>query len=99
MSSILNLESTAKPGDLIVHTTDNRGHTPEEWAKIAIDRIIDISDESPEPIRLQAHAFKDTVEQLLVLYFKQAIDSHICTVNNLLEKQGHADVAAIIRRL
>jgi hypothetical protein len=96
---MFNLESTAIPGDLTVHTTNNRGHTPEEWAEIATDRIVSISDEAPEPIRLQAHAFKTMVKKLLILYFQQAIDSHICTVNNLLIKQGHGDVAEIIRRL
>jgi hypothetical protein len=96
---MFDLESTAIPGDLTVHTTNNRGHTPEEWAKIATDRIVHISEDAAEPIRLQAQAFKVKVEKLLTLYFKQAIDSHICTVNNLLIKQGHLDVAEIIRRL
>ena len=96
---MLGLESNAKPGDLIVHTTHKRGHSAEEWAEMATDRIVSISDEAPEPIRLQAHAFRTMVKKLLTLYFQQAIDSHLCTVNNLLEKQGHADVAEIIRRL
>lgn len=96
---MLGLESNAKPGDLIVHTTHKRGHSVEEWAEMATDRIVSVSDEAPEPIRLQAHAFRTMVKKLLTLYFQQAIDSHLCTVNNLLEKQGHADVAEIIRRL
>ena len=96
---MFSLESNAKPGDLIVPTTHKRGHSAEEWAEIATDRIVSVSDEAPEPIRLQAHAFKTMVKKLLTLYFQQAIDSHICTVNNLLEKQGHGDVAEIIRRL
>ena len=96
---MFSLESNVKPGDLIVHTTHKRGHSVEEWAEMATNRIVSVSDEAPEPIRLQAHAFRTMVKKLLTLYFQQAIDSHLCTVNNLLEKQGHADVAEIIRRL
>jgi len=30
---------------------------------------------------------------------QKAVESHICTLCNLLEKQGHRDMAEIIRRL
>jgi hypothetical protein len=86
-------------GSLGVETTHYRGHTPEEWAKMATNRIVSISEEAPDPIRQQAHAFKGYLEALLADYMQKAVESHICTVCNLLEKQGHKDMAEIIRRL
>ena len=33
-------------GDVMVHTTNNRGFTPEEVASRCVDRIISISDQA-----------------------------------------------------
>ena len=89
----------AAVGPLGVETTEYRGHTPEEWATMAANRIVSISNTAPEPIRQQAHAFKKQVEVLLADYMHKAVDSHMCTIGNKLEQQGHRDMAAIIRRL
>jgi len=96
---MLQVDLETSVGNLGVETTHNRGHTPEEWAKMAANRIVSISNTAPEPIRLQAHAFKEYLEVLLTDYMQKAIESHICTIGNLLEKQGHGDMAEIIRRL
>ena len=86
-------------GSLGVETTSYRGHTPEEWARMAANRIVSISNTAPEPIRQQAHAFKQQVEALLADYLRKAIESHMCTIGNNLEEHGHGDMAEIIRRL
>jgi hypothetical protein len=86
-------------GTLGVETTHYRGHTPEEWARMAANRIVGISNTAPEPIKQQAHVFKQQVEVILADYMHKAIESHICTVGNILEQQGHSDMAEIIRRL
>ena len=96
---MLQVELDTSVGDLGVETTHYRGHTPEEWARMAANRIVGISNTAPEPIKQQAHVFKNEVEAILADYMHKAIESHICTVGNVLEKQGHSDMAAIIRRL
>ena len=96
---MLRVDLETSVGDLGVLTTHNRGHTPEEWAKMAANRIVSISNTAPEPIRQQAHAFKEQVEVLLADYMHKAVESHMCTVGNKLEEQGHGDMADIIRRL
>ena len=96
---MLQVNLDASVGDLGVVTTDHRGHTPEEWAKMAANRIVSISNTAPEPIREQAHAFKKQVEVLLADYMHKAIESHMCTIGNNLEEHGHGDMADIIRRL
>ena len=41
-----------------IHTTDNRGFTPEEVAKRCVDKIVEVGDNAPPVIRDQARAFK-----------------------------------------
>ena len=96
---MLQVNLDASVGTLGVETTHYRGHTPEEWAKMAANRIVSISNTAPEPLRQQAHEFKEQVEVLLADYMHKAVDSHMCTVGNFLEQQGHGDMAAILRRL
>jgi hypothetical protein len=96
---MLQVDLETSVGNLGVETTHYRGHTPEEWAKMAANRIVSISSTAPEPLRQQAHAFKQQVEVLLADYMHKAIDSHMCTIGNNLEEHGHGDMADIIRRL
>jgi len=96
---MLQVDLEASVGTLGVETTHYRGHTPEEWAKMAANRIVSISNTAPEPIQQQAHLFKEQVEAVLADYMHKAVDSHMCTVGNFLEQQGHGDMAAILRRL
>ena len=96
---MFSFESETKVGDLGVTTTNNRGHTIEEVAKMATDKIVSISDTAPAPIKAQAHAFKNACHKIIVYYMQEAINNHMCTICNLLEKQDQKDLANIIRRL
>ena len=86
-------------GDIAVKTTNNKGLSPEYWTERIIDRLISISDNADPMVKAQAEAFKDNMTQVVLLYMKQAIASDRATVAGLLEKQGHKDMAEIIRRL
>ena len=86
-------------GDLGVKTTHGRGHTAEEVAEMATNKLISVSDTAPEPIKAQAHAFKNSCHFIIAYYMREAIKNHMCTIGNQLEQQGHKDLAEIIRRL
>jgi|TARA_R100000353_G_scaffold170206_1_gene133768 hypothetical protein len=86
-------------GDIAVKTTNNKGLSPEYWTERIIDRLISISDNADPMVKAQAEAFKDNMTQVVLLYMKQAIASDRATVAGLLQKQGHKDMADIIRRL
>ena len=90
---------TISIGDLGVKTTDNRGHSVEEVAEMATNKLVSVSDTAPDPIRAQAHAFKKTCQFVITYYMKEAIKNHMCTIGNQLEAQGNKDLAEIIRRL
>ena len=93
----LNLETEV--GNLAVTTTDNRGHTIEEIAEMASNKIISISKTAPAPIREQAHVFKEACKKVIAYYMQEAVNNHMCTICNKLEKQGQQDLANIIRRI
>ena len=96
---MFSFETETKVGDLGVTTTNNRGHTIEEVAEMATKKIISISDTAPAPIREQAHVFKETCKKVITYYMQEAVNNHMCTIGNQLEKQGQKDLANIIRRL
>ena len=96
---MLSFETETKVGDLGVITKDHRGHSVEEVAEMATDKIISISKTAPAPIREQAHVFKETCKKVIVYYMQEAVNNHMCTICNALEKQGQKDLANIIRRI
>jgi hypothetical protein len=70
-------------GDLEVKTTHNRGHTVEEVAEMATNRLVSVADTAPDQLKAQAHAFKNQCHIIIAYYMKEAIK----------------DLANIIRRL
>jgi hypothetical protein len=92
----LNLPETPV---VTVHTTENRGFTPEEVAARCADKIVAVSDSAPPAIRDQARAYKKNVELVVAHYMQEAIRSDRTTVYNALIDAGHPELAAAIRRL
>ena len=91
--------SSLEVGSVVVATTQDKGHDPEFWAKAAADRIVSVGGNCHPLIARQAEAFKESVQATAVFYIKEAIKSDRTTLIAELEKQGHADMANIIRSL
>ena len=91
--------SSLEFGSVVVATTQDKGHDPEFWAKAAADRIVSVGGNCHPLIAQQAEAFKESVQATAVFYIKEAIKSDRTTLIAELEKQGHADMANIIRSL
>jgi hypothetical protein len=91
--------SSLEVGSVVVATTQDKGHDPEFWAKAAADRIVSVGGNCHPSIAQQAEAFKESVRATAVFYIKEAIKSDRTTLIAELEKQGHADMANIIRSL
>lgn len=85
--------------DVKVHTTDNRGHTPEEIASFCADKLMHVADTAPPVIRDQARAFKSVMESVIADHIKQGILSDRTTVYNALKDAGHPELAELIRRM
>ena len=95
----MSVESDFVLGQVGVTTTNNKGHDPEFWATQATKKICDISDNAPAHIKQQALAFQNQVYTVILYTIKNAIKSQIRTNANLLEKQGHSDMAKILKEL
>ena len=91
--------STLEVGSVLVSTTQDKGHDPDFWAKAAADRIVSVGGNCHPLIAQQAEAFKQSVEKTVEFYIKEAIKSDRTTLIAELERQGHADMANIIRSL
>ena len=95
----MSVESDFVLGQVGVTTTNNKGHDPEFWATQATKKICDISDNAPAHIKQQALAFQNQVYTVILYTIKNAIKSQNTTYANLLEKQGHSDMAKILKEL
>ena len=82
--------------DFEVHTTSGRGHTPEEVAEFALDKIMYVSKDANPLIREQAEAFKGYIRQVLIKYLKQAVQSDRTTLANRLREAEHSDLIKIL---
>lgn len=92
-------ESFGSVGTFLVKTTSERGFSPEEITEDLLTKLIFISTESHPIIRDQAIAFRDQIRPVIIHYMKQAVRSDRTTLAAQLSKQGHHDMAEIIRRL
>lgn len=86
-------------GAFEVRTTHERGFTVEEIAEDLLNKLLFISSEAHPAIRDQAMAYKDRIRPAIIHYMKQAVRSDRTTMAAQLSKQGHHDMAEIIRRL
>jgi len=96
---MFSVDVTSTIGTVNVKTTQNEGLKPEYWTNRIMERLIAVSDTADPIVKAQAVAFKEMIQTVVLLYMKQAIASDRATVAGLLEKQGHTDIANIIRRL
>ena len=85
-------------GSVTVKTTQNRGLSIEHWADRCLSKIVYVADVD-SIIKDQAEAFKENIRQVLIYYMTQAIKSDRTTLYNLFLKQGHRDMAEILRKL
>ena len=86
-------------GKVDVHATEGKGHDPEFWAAEITKKICDVSAQAEPHVRMQAEAFRNHIYTVILLGIKNAIASDRVTLVGLLNKQGHDDMAKIIKEL
>ena len=96
---MFQVEVKADTGKVGVETTQYRGFTPEEIAERAVSKIISISNDADPVIKVQAEAFRTRMYHVIVSACKDAISSDRTTLYNLFAKQGHEDMAEILRKI
>jgi hypothetical protein len=91
--------ATSEIGNALVFTSNNGGHSPEQVAEMALNKIMQVSDTAPPVIRDQAFAHRERLKEVLVFYMSKMARSERTTIWALMKQQGHDDMAEIIRRL
>tara|TARA_Y100000590_G_C15663162_1_gene993465 strand:+ start:1109 stop:1396 length:288 start_codon:yes stop_codon:yes gene_type:complete len=86
-------------GDAIIFTSDNGGHSPEQMAEMALNKIMVVSETAPPVIRDQALAYKNHIRKVLVLYMAKMAENERTSIYALMKQQGQHDLAEIIRSL
>ena len=91
--------SEAEIGSVGVHTTHQRGISPEEVASRCADKIVSVSESANPLIREQANACKQNIQKVIEFYVRQGINGYKTDLYNEALKAGDDGLANIIRRL
>jgi len=63
--------------DFKVYTSSNGPLSSEQLAEMAVNEIISVSDDAPQPVRDQAHIFRERIKIVVAKYIAQGINSHL----------------------
>ena len=86
-------------GSVNVISSDNGGLSNDQIADMLATKLIYISDEAPDPIRLQAEAFRDRVRNLAQYYIELARKEERASICNKVREAGQLELAKAIGRL
>ena len=68
--------------DFQVYTSSNGPLSSEQLADMAANEIVTVSNDAPQPIRDQAHIFREEIKKVVAKYIAQGINSHIKYIIN-----------------
>ena len=68
--------------DFQVYTSSNGPLSSEQLAEMAANDIVKVSESAPQPIRDQAHIFREEIKKVVAKYIAQGINSHIKYIIN-----------------
>ena len=86
-------------GTVNVVSSDNGGLSNDQIADMLATKLIYISDEAPDPIRLQAEAFRDRVRNLAQYYIELARKDARASICAKVREAGQHQLADAIGRL
>ena len=86
-------------GVVNIMTSENGGLSNDQIAEMLANKLIYISDDAPEPIRLQAEAFRDRVRNLAQYYIELARKEERASICAKVREAGQLELANAIGRL
>ena len=91
--------SVGTVGSVNIMTSENGGLSNDQIAEMLANKLIYISDDAPEPIRLQAEAYRDRVRNLAQYYIELARKEERASICNKVREAGQLELAKAIGRL
>ena len=86
-------------GSVSIVTSENGGLSNDQIADMLANKLIYVSEDAPEPIRLQAEAFKDRVRNLAQHYIELARKEERASICAKVRDAGQLALAKAIGRL
>ena len=93
---MLGVQGDSSSFKVEVSTVDHRGWTAEEVAQRALDRIIQVGENSHPLVRDQALAFREHIRQILVFYLNEVVKFDRVTLANRLREAGHPELIKLL---
>jgi hypothetical protein len=95
---MISVQGIGESSGVQVFTKNHGGFTPEEIAERALDKIIQVGDQSHPLVREQAIAFRNHIREVLVFYMNEAVKFDRVTVAYKLKEAGHPELVNILDR-
>ena len=86
-------------GSVSIVTSENGGLSNDQIADMLANKLIYVSEDAPEPRRLQAEAFKDRVRNLAQHYIELARKEERASICAKVRDAGQLELAKAIGRL
>ena len=96
---MFSVNSDTTIGQVGVATSNNGGLSTEQISELAINKIISISENAPEPIRQQAEVFVENVRNVVHYHIELARREERATICHKVREVGQPDLANAIRRI
>jgi len=93
---MISVQGLGESSGIQVATKDFGGFTPEEVAERALDRIIQVGDQSHPLVREQAIAFRNHIRGVLVFYMNEAVKFDRVTLAHKLREVGHPELIKLL---
>ena len=92
----MNVQGIGESNGIQVATKDFGGFTTEEVAERALDKIIQVGDQSHPLVRDQALAFRNHIREVLVFYMNEAVKFDRVTLAYKLREAGHPELIKLL---
>jgi len=93
---MISVHGLGESSGIQVATKDFGGFTPEELAERALDKIIQVGDQSHPLVRDQANAFRNHIRGVLVFYMNEAVKFDRVTLAYKLREAGHPELIKLL---
>jgi hypothetical protein len=77
--------------------TPTRDVMVEEWAAMATNRIIGISQDMPDYLRVQAVNYREQIAGIVLHYMKECVRTDRSMLAQKLAFCGHSDTASLVQ--
>ena len=93
---MISVQGLGESNGIYVATKDFGGFTTEEVAERALDKIIQVGDQSHPLVREQAIAFRNHIREVLDFYMNEAVKFDRVTLAHKLREAGHPELIKLL---